>query len=234
MNSKGGFGNAFAVVEVYKATIGAYPFAIRGLVTLLKEGGGHERRETATALYALCSFPDNRRRAVECGAVEISLISLSSGLERAVEVLGLLAKCKRGRDEMISASFQDLPVNVNPNLDATSYAAHIRYLRRFQDNIERATNIPQEQFQTVLEEQSRNVQSNNITHASLKTNSKQASTNDLALPHSVYCLGTTAFRLHVSALLPSDYLLGVAAVSSHIRLHHNNKHTIKHKSFYSI
>ncbi|KAM0021661.1 putative transcription factor C2H2 family [Helianthus debilis subsp. tardiflorus] len=91
---------SLAVVEVNKATIGAYPFAIRGLIGLLREGGGRERKEAATALYALCSFPDNRRRAVECGAVEILVNSLSSGLERAVEVLGLLAKCKRGREEM--------------------------------------------------------------------------------------------------------------------------------------
>lgn len=92
---------SLAVVEVNKATIGAYPFAIRGLVTLLNDGGGRERKEAATALYALCSFPDNRRRAVECGAVEILVNSLDSGLERAVEVLGLLAKCKRGREEMV-------------------------------------------------------------------------------------------------------------------------------------
>ncbi|KVH89599.1 U-box domain-containing protein 8 [Cynara cardunculus var. scolymus] len=92
---------SLAVVEVNKATIGAYPFAIRGLVKLLNNGVGRERKEAATALYALCSFPDNRRRAVECGAVEILVNSLDSGLERAVEVLGLLAKCKRGREEMV-------------------------------------------------------------------------------------------------------------------------------------
>lgn len=92
---------SLAVVEVNKATIGAYPFAIRGLITLLREGGARERKEAATALYALCSFPDNRRRAVEFGAVEILVNSLNSGLERAVEVLGLLAKCKRGREEMV-------------------------------------------------------------------------------------------------------------------------------------
>ncbi|KAK9064211.1 hypothetical protein SSX86_015591 [Deinandra increscens subsp. villosa] len=92
---------SLAVVEVNKATIGAYPFAIQGLIGLLREGGGRERKEAATALYALCSFPDNRRRAVECGAVGILLSLLDSGLERAVEVLGLLAKCRRGREEMV-------------------------------------------------------------------------------------------------------------------------------------
>ncbi|KAL4575858.1 hypothetical protein LXL04_011945 [Taraxacum kok-saghyz] len=61
-----------------------------------------------------------------------------------------------------------------------------------------------------------NIQSNNITHTSLKTKSKQTSTNDSALPRSVYCLGITAFRLHVSALLPSDYWLGIAAFGPHI------------------
>ena len=62
----------------------------------------------------------------------------------------------------------------------------------------------------------RNIQSNNITYTSLKTNSKQTSTNDSALPPSVHCLGITAFRLHVSALLPSYYWLGIAALGPHI------------------
>lgn len=91
---------SLAVVEVNKATIGAYPSAIRALVSLLVEGKGRERKEAATALYALCSFPDNRRRAVECGAVPILIRIADLGLERAIEVLGLLAKCKEGREEM--------------------------------------------------------------------------------------------------------------------------------------
>ncbi|KAK9056358.1 hypothetical protein SSX86_027448 [Deinandra increscens subsp. villosa] len=107
---------SLAVVEVNKATIGAYPFAIRGLITLLREGGGRERKEAATALYALCSFPDNRRRAVECGAVGILVNSLNSGLERAVEVLGLLAKCKRGREEMVKVNgFVNILIRVLSN-----------------------------------------------------------------------------------------------------------------------
>lgn len=89
---------SLAVVEVNKATIGAYPYAIRALVSLLFDGKVREKKEAATALYALCSFPDNRRRAVECGAVPILMRIADSGLERAVEVLGLLAKCKEGRD----------------------------------------------------------------------------------------------------------------------------------------
>ncbi|KAL6992679.1 U-box domain-containing protein 8 [Sarracenia purpurea var. burkii] len=92
---------SLAVVEVNKATIGAYPHAIRALVSLLRDGNGREKKEAATALYAICSFPDNRRRAVDCGAVPILIRIAGSGLERPVEVLGLLAKCKEGRDEMV-------------------------------------------------------------------------------------------------------------------------------------
>lgn len=92
---------SLAVVEVNKATIGAYPNAIGGLVMLLCEGKLREKKEAATALYALCSYPGNRKRAVECGAVRMLLRMADLGLERAVEVLGLLAKCKEGREEMI-------------------------------------------------------------------------------------------------------------------------------------
>jgi len=91
---------SLAVMEVNKATIGAYPHAIRVLVSLLRDGKGREKKEAATALYALCSFPDNRRRAVQCGAVPILVRIADSGLERAVEVLGLLAKSKEGREAM--------------------------------------------------------------------------------------------------------------------------------------
>ncbi|CAK9186702.1 unnamed protein product [Ilex paraguariensis] len=92
---------SLAVVEVNKATIGAFPFAIQALVSLLRVGNGRERKESATALYALCSFPENRRRAVDCGAVPILIELVNSGLERAVEVLGLLAKSKEGREGMM-------------------------------------------------------------------------------------------------------------------------------------
>ncbi|KAB2637498.1 U-box domain-containing protein 8 [Pyrus ussuriensis x Pyrus communis] len=91
---------SLAVVEVNKATIGAYPCAIRALVSLLGDGKSREQKEAATALYTICLFPDNRRRAVECGVVSILIRIAESGLERAVEVLGLLAKCKEGREEM--------------------------------------------------------------------------------------------------------------------------------------
>ncbi|OIV91619.1 hypothetical protein TanjilG_09031 [Lupinus angustifolius] len=91
---------SLAVVEVNKATIGAYTHAIGALVSIVRSGKGREKKEAATALYALCSFPDNRRRAVDCGAVPVLLQSADSGLERAVEVIGLLAKCKEGREQI--------------------------------------------------------------------------------------------------------------------------------------
>ncbi|XP_052183984.1 U-box domain-containing protein 8 [Diospyros lotus] len=92
---------SLAVVEVNKATIGSYPRAIRALVSLLRDGNAREKKEAATALFAICSFPDNRVRAVDCGAVPILIVIARSGLERAVEVLGLLAKCREGREEMV-------------------------------------------------------------------------------------------------------------------------------------
>ncbi|KAF9588256.1 hypothetical protein IFM89_008668 [Coptis chinensis] len=91
---------SLAMVEVNKGTIGAYPFAIRTLVSLLRDGKAREKKEAATALYVLCSFPDNKKRVVESGAVPILIEMADSGVERAVEVLGLLAKCWEGREEM--------------------------------------------------------------------------------------------------------------------------------------
>ncbi|EEF43980.1 E3 ubiquitin ligase PUB14, putative [Ricinus communis] len=92
---------SLAVVEVNKATIGAYPNAIQALVSILSCGKGREVKESATALYAICSFVDNRRRAVEFGAVPILVRICGMGLERAVEVLNVLVKCKEGREEMV-------------------------------------------------------------------------------------------------------------------------------------
>ncbi|KAL0442860.1 UNVERIFIED_CONTAM: U-box domain-containing protein 8 [Sesamum latifolium] len=91
---------SLAVLEVNKVTIGSYPDAIPGLVSLLQIGNSRERKEAATALFTFCSFPDNRVRAIQNGAVPILIQNANSGLERAVEVLGLLAKCKLARDEM--------------------------------------------------------------------------------------------------------------------------------------
>ncbi|XP_057488412.1 U-box domain-containing protein 8-like [Actinidia eriantha] len=97
---------SLAVVEVNKATIGAYPHAIRALVSLLRVGNAREQKEAATAIFALCSFPDNRRRVVNAGSVPILIRIANSGLERAIEVLGLLGKCKEGREELVK-NFHD-------------------------------------------------------------------------------------------------------------------------------
>ncbi|XP_038988197.1 U-box domain-containing protein 8 [Phoenix dactylifera] len=91
---------SLAMVEVNKCTIGAHPSAIAALAALLREGKGRERREAATALYELCKFPENRRRAVRAGSVPALIDLAGNGSERAVEVLGLLGKCREGREEM--------------------------------------------------------------------------------------------------------------------------------------
>ncbi|KAL1195159.1 U-box domain-containing protein 8 [Cardamine amara subsp. amara] len=119
---------SLAVVEVNKATIGSYPDAITALVSLLREGNDRERKESATALYALCSFPDNRKRVVDCGSVAILVEAADSGLERAVEVLGLLVKCRGGREEMSKVSgFVEVLVNVlrNGSLKGIQYSLFI-------------------------------------------------------------------------------------------------------------
>ncbi|XP_024171913.1 U-box domain-containing protein 8-like [Rosa chinensis] len=51
-----------AVVEVNKATIGSYPYAIRAFFFLLRDGKGQEKKEAATTLYAICRF-----RTIGCG-----------------------------------------------------------------------------------------------------------------------------------------------------------------------
>ncbi|KAJ4912804.1 U-box domain-containing protein 8 [Raphanus sativus] len=119
---------SLAVVEVNKATIGSYPDAISALVSLLRDGNERERKESATALYALCSFPDNRKRVVDCGSVGILVEAADSGLERAVEVLGLLVKCRGGREEMSRVSgFVEVLVNVlrNGSLKGIQYSLFI-------------------------------------------------------------------------------------------------------------
>ncbi|XP_073308576.1 U-box domain-containing protein 8-like [Primulina huaijiensis] len=92
---------SLAMLEVNKVTIGSYPDAIPGLVALLQFGNSRERKEAATALFTLCSFPDNRVRIIQNRAVPILIQNANSGLERAIEVLGLLAKCRVARDEMM-------------------------------------------------------------------------------------------------------------------------------------
>ncbi|XP_022878032.1 U-box domain-containing protein 8-like [Olea europaea var. sylvestris] len=107
---------SLAVVEVNTVTIGSYPDAIPGLLALLCAGNSRERKEAATALFTLCSFPDNRIRAVRSNAVPILIHNANSGLERAVEVLGLLAKCRLAREEIMRFDrFLDILIEVLRN-----------------------------------------------------------------------------------------------------------------------
>jgi len=69
-------------------------------VGLLRRGGPRERREAATTLYKLCKLPDNRGRAVREGAAPALTDFAAVGSARAVEVLGLLAKCREGRQQL--------------------------------------------------------------------------------------------------------------------------------------
>ncbi|CAO2205703.1 unnamed protein product [Urochloa humidicola] len=91
---------SLATVDVNKCTIGAHPSVIPELVGLLRRGGARERREAATALYELCKLPENRRRAVREGAAPPLAAFAAAGSARAVEVLGLLARCREGRQEL--------------------------------------------------------------------------------------------------------------------------------------
>lgn len=92
---------SLATVDVNKCSIGAHPSAISALVALLRRGGAHqERREAATALFELCKLPENRRRAVRAGAAPPLADFAADGSARAVEVLGLLVKCREGRHDL--------------------------------------------------------------------------------------------------------------------------------------
>ena len=91
---------SLATVDVNKCSIGAHPSAIPELVGLLRRGGPRERREAATTLYELCKLPENRRRAVREGAAPALADFAAVGSARAVEVLGLLAKCCEGRQQL--------------------------------------------------------------------------------------------------------------------------------------
>jgi hypothetical protein len=91
---------SLATVDVNKCSIGAHPSAISALVGLLRCGGAQERREAATALFELCKLPENRLRAVRAGAAPALADFAADGSARAVEVLGLLVKCREGRHEL--------------------------------------------------------------------------------------------------------------------------------------
>ncbi|KAL4201821.1 hypothetical protein AMTRI_Chr02g217970 [Amborella trichopoda] len=90
---------SLALVDVNKATIGSYPGVIPALIRLLSDvDHPRGRREAATALYTLCAFPDNERRAAEAGAAQPLLGMGLHSAERPAEVLSLMAKCKEGRE----------------------------------------------------------------------------------------------------------------------------------------
>ncbi|GJN12485.1 hypothetical protein PR202_ga30765 [Eleusine coracana subsp. coracana] len=93
---------SLATVDVNKCTIGAHPAAIPALVALLRRrrGADRQRREAATALFELCKLPENRRRAVRASAAAPLADFAADGSARAVEVLGLLVKCREGRHEL--------------------------------------------------------------------------------------------------------------------------------------
>jgi hypothetical protein len=92
---------SLATVDVNKCTIGAHPSVFPALSWLLSCGPDRQcKREAATALYELCKFPANRRRAVRAGVV-LGLVKFGmAGSERAIEVLGQLAKNQEGKAEM--------------------------------------------------------------------------------------------------------------------------------------
>ncbi|KAA8519929.1 hypothetical protein F0562_014161 [Nyssa sinensis] len=71
---------SLAVVEVNKATIGAYPYAIRALVSLLRDGNGREKKEAATALY--CYIEEICLEVLKEGVFEIGLGLLEDDNEK--------------------------------------------------------------------------------------------------------------------------------------------------------
>ncbi|KAJ4748409.1 U-box domain-containing protein [Rhynchospora pubera] len=92
---------SLAMVDVNKCTIGAHPSVFPALSWLLSKGADRQcMREAATALYELCKFPANRRRAVRAGLVPALVKFGMAGSERAIEVLGQLAKNQEGKAEM--------------------------------------------------------------------------------------------------------------------------------------
>lgn len=73
-------------------------------------------REAATALYELCKLSANRRRAVRAGSVPGLVKFGMAGSERAIEVLGQLAKSHEGKAEMRKVeTFVDWLVSVARN-----------------------------------------------------------------------------------------------------------------------
>ncbi|TKY69489.1 U-box domain-containing protein 8 [Spatholobus suberectus] len=107
---------SLAVLHTNKATIGAFPRAIHILLSVVRDNKGKEKKETAIALYTICSFPNNKRKSVECGIVPILLQSDDCRLERSVEVIVVLAKCKRVFGSTSHTRvFEDFRVNFEGN-----------------------------------------------------------------------------------------------------------------------
>eukprot|EP00252_Welwitschia_mirabilis_P017958 TRINITY_DN4008_c0_g2_i1.p1 TRINITY_DN4008_c0_g2~~TRINITY_DN4008_c0_g2_i1.p1 ORF type:complete len:395 (+),score=51.15 TRINITY_DN4008_c0_g2_i1:172-1356(+) len=93
---------SLAMVDVNKATIGNHPGAISALVRLLSEGNGRARKEATTALYSLCFYSDNKRRAIAAGAVPLLLESIDAGpigeaTERSLGMINMLMTVTEGR-----------------------------------------------------------------------------------------------------------------------------------------
>uniref|UniRef100_A0A0C9S7I6 RING-type E3 ubiquitin transferase n=1 Tax=Wollemia nobilis TaxID=56998 RepID=A0A0C9S7I6_9CONI len=93
---------SLAMVDVNKATIGSHSDAIGALVKLLAEGDFRSRKEAITALYSLCFYNDNKRRAVMSGAVPLLLDSvtgvvLNETVERPLGLLNMLATVSEAR-----------------------------------------------------------------------------------------------------------------------------------------
>ncbi|KAJ3679416.1 hypothetical protein LUZ60_017427 [Juncus effusus] len=97
---------SLSIVDVNKCTIGAHASVFPALTWIISTGPDHRcMREATTALYELCKFPANRKRAVRAGSVP-GLVNFGvNGSERAIEVLGLIAKCQEGRAEMKKIQF---------------------------------------------------------------------------------------------------------------------------------
>ncbi|WJX58828.1 hypothetical protein P8452_44241 [Trifolium repens] len=104
---------SLVVVEVNKATIGAFPGAIEALVAILRDGKGRERKEAATALYALCCFRDNRKREgreqLESygGCVKILVHVLRNGNSRGIQyaLLALTSLCCHSKEMLLDDVF---------------------------------------------------------------------------------------------------------------------------------
>lgn len=91
---------SLALVDVNKATIGSQPDTIPALVKLLAEGNLRGKKESMSALCALCMFHDNKLRAVSAGVIPLLLALLedrSEPVEHALTALDFLSTSAEGR-----------------------------------------------------------------------------------------------------------------------------------------